>query len=53
MADCINLIEQRLGKKLPSNFVADLRKRTAEAFKNDLLPIDGIEKALKEISFPI
>ncbi|WP_201447859.1 HAD family hydrolase [Calothrix sp. PCC 7507] len=53
MSDCVAVIEQRLGKKLPPDFVAQLRARTAEAFERELLSIEGIETALDKINLPI
>ena len=52
MADCVTMVEQRLGQPTPPNFVKDLRARTAEAFKHALRPISGIEQALSEIQVP-
>ncbi|MBD2411266.1 sugar transferase [Nostoc calcicola FACHB-389] len=53
MADCVAVIEQRLGKKLPQDFVTQFRARTAEVFERELLPINGIEAALDKINLPI
>ncbi|MFN6501353.1 MAG: HAD family hydrolase [Nostoc sp. DedQUE01] len=53
MADCVAVIEQRLGKKLPQDFVTQFRACTAEVFERELLPINGIEAALDKINLPI
>ncbi|MBD2629420.1 HAD family hydrolase [Trichormus variabilis] len=53
MADCVAVIEQKLGKKMPPDFVTQLRIRTAKAFENELLPVEGIEAALDKIDLPI
>ncbi len=53
MADCVAVIEQRLGKKLPQDFVTQFRARTAEVFERELLAINGIEAALDKINLPI
>jgi HAD superfamily hydrolase (TIGR01509 family) len=53
MVDCVAVIEQRLGKKMPQDFVTQLRARTAEAFERELLPVQGIEAALDNINLPI
>ncbi|MBE8991154.1 HAD hydrolase-like protein [Nostoc sp. LEGE 12450] len=53
MADCLAVIEQRLGKKMPQDFVTQLRTRTAKAFEDELLPVQGIEAALDKINLPI
>ncbi|MEH2045020.1 HAD family hydrolase [Nostoc sp.] len=53
MADCVAVIEQRLEKKMPQDFVTQFRARTAEAFECELLPVEGIEAALDKINLPI
>ena len=53
MADCVAVIEQKLGKKMPSDFVTQLRTRTAKAFEYELLSIEEIEAALDKINLPI
>lgn len=53
MADCVAVIEQKLGKKMPPDFVTQLRTRTAEVFERELLPVEGIEAALEQINLPI
>ncbi|WP_138497033.1 HAD-IA family hydrolase [Nostoc sp. PA-18-2419] len=53
MADCIAVIEQRLGENLPQDFVTQFRARTAKAFERELLPVNGIEAALDKINLPI
>lgn len=53
MADCLAVIEQRLGRKMPQDFVTQLRTRTAKAFEGELLPVQGIEAALDKINLPI
>jgi HAD superfamily hydrolase (TIGR01509 family) len=53
MADCVAVLSQRLGEKMPTDFVTQLRARTAEAFERELHPVDGIEAALDKINLPI
>ncbi|WP_228058157.1 HAD family hydrolase [Nostoc sp. LEGE 12447] len=53
MADCITVIEQKLGRKMPQDFVTQLRARTAEAFERELRPVEAIEAALDKINLPI
>ncbi|MEH2241845.1 HAD family hydrolase [Nostoc sp.] len=53
MADCVAVIEKKLEKKMPQDFVTQLRARTAEAFERQLRPIEGIEAALDKINLPI
>lgn len=50
MADCVTLIEKRLGKAVPEDFVDTLRARTYAAFKEELRPVHGIEHALDRIT---
>ena len=52
MADCVGVIEQRLGI-MPPDFVTQLRERTAEAFERELLSVEGIEASLDKINLPI
>lgn len=53
MADCVADIENRLGRKLPSTFVPELRARTAEAFKSHLKPVEGAFETLRELRLPV
>ncbi|WP_207714418.1 HAD-IA family hydrolase [Scytonema sp. UIC 10036] len=53
MADCVAVIEQRLGRNMPPDFVTQLRARTAEVFERELRPVDGIDTALDKIDLPI
>jgi HAD superfamily hydrolase (TIGR01509 family) len=53
MADSVAIVEQRLGQPTPPDFVNDLRARTAEAFRHELRPINGIEQALSKIHVPV
>ncbi|MBW4428730.1 MAG: HAD hydrolase-like protein [Nostoc desertorum CM1-VF14] len=52
MADCVAVIEQKLGKKMPQDFVTQLRTRTAEVFERELRLVEGIEAALDKINLP-
>ncbi|MEM7548770.1 MAG: HAD family hydrolase [Bacteroidota bacterium] len=45
-------IEQKGQLKLPETFEGEYRKRTSEAFKKELKPINGIHKALEKIPIP-
>lgn len=53
MADCVVAIEERLGHKVPENFVSDFRLRLAETFKTELKPIEGIGEVINKIHLPI
>lgn len=53
MADCVADMENRLGHKLPSTFVPELRARTAEAFKSYLKPVEGALETLRKLHLPV
>jgi HAD superfamily hydrolase (TIGR01509 family) len=52
MADCIAIIEQRLGSAVPMDFVPAVRRRMAEAFQAQLQPVTGIETVLQGLQIP-
>lgn len=53
MADCVRVIERRLGRDVRETFVADVRRATALAFDAELKAVDGIHAALAEITVPV
>ncbi len=53
MANCIALVEDRLGHRLPDTFVPEFRRRMAAAFRTGLQPIDGAAELLRGIAGPI
>ena len=50
LKDSFNLIEKLIHRKLPENFEAEYRKLTFEAFKNELKPINGVEKFIENLN---
>ena len=44
LKDCFNQIENLINKKLPNDFETEYRKKTFEAFKNELKPINGVKE---------
>ncbi|MEO7921170.1 MAG: HAD-IA family hydrolase [Thermoanaerobaculia bacterium] len=52
MADCVALIEGRLGRAVAPDFVDELRARMAACFKNEVRAVDGIEFALDRLARP-
>lgn len=52
MADCVADIESRLGRKLPDSFIPEVRRRTAEAFRIHLKPIEGALDILQTLRLP-
>lgn len=52
MADCVADLERRLGHKLPDSFIPDVRRRTAEAFRSHLKPVEGAREVLANLRLP-
>jgi HAD superfamily hydrolase (TIGR01509 family) len=46
MLDCLNQVEQMLGRPVPDNFLTELDQATFQAFESDLKAVEGIEKVL-------
>ena len=44
LKDCFNQIQNLINQKLPNDFETEYRKKTFEAFKNELKPINGVKK---------
>ena len=52
MADCVTLIEARLGRAVPDDFVARVRRETKAAFDDALTPVGGIVEVLARLAKP-
>lgn len=52
MADTLGLIEQRLGRALPEDFLPELRERMALAFEESLQPMPGVPALLDALRVP-
>ena len=52
MAVCLGIIEARLGRPVPRDFVAEYKQRTRAAWSVQLKPVAGIEDVLEEIDIP-
>jgi HAD superfamily hydrolase (TIGR01509 family) len=52
MAETVALIEARLGRPVPPDFVPELRDRMSVAFKARLQPIAGVEAVLRSVRQP-
>jgi HAD superfamily hydrolase (TIGR01509 family) len=52
MAYCMALVERSLGHAPPEDFLQRLQQRTFEAFRDGLVPVDGIVEALEQIALP-
>jgi HAD superfamily hydrolase (TIGR01509 family) len=53
MADSIAYIEQRLGRSVPSGFVAGMRERMGAVFQERLQPVAGVEAVLQALQVPL
>ncbi|MBA2409304.1 MAG: HAD family hydrolase [Gammaproteobacteria bacterium] len=49
MSQCLEIVEQRLGRALPVDFEARLQDQTFAAFERELKPVRGITQALDSI----
>lgn len=52
MKENLNLVADNIEGDLPDSFEQQYRKRTFEAFKKDLKPIDGIHELIEKITVP-
>jgi HAD superfamily hydrolase (TIGR01509 family) len=53
MSRCVEIVEQRLGRELPADFVPRLQQRTFDAFRADLQAVPGVAGALDRIAAPV
>ena len=53
MADCVADIERRFARKLPDEFVATFRTRTATSFAKSLRPVEGARELLESLDLPV
>lgn len=53
IAYTLSQIEKKIGQPLPDNFENEFRKRTFNAFKMDLLAVDGVKELLDKIEVPV
>jgi HAD superfamily hydrolase (TIGR01509 family) len=52
MPQCLALIAQLLGRKVPEEFLAEFQVRIAAALESELKAVDGIESVLESIKLP-
>lgn len=52
MPDVLRIAEQRLGQRLPTDFLDRLQTRSAAAFQRELRPIDGVVQLLDNLPSP-
>ncbi len=53
MDECVAVLEARLGRRLPTDFLPGLRVRIAEVFRDRLRPIDGAVELVRAMRGPI
>ncbi len=53
MKENLAFFSEKINGELPDGFESDFRKRSYEAFKSDLKPIEGIHDVLKMIKVPV
>lgn len=53
MAECVEILSERLARPLPEDFTPKFRVRQAEVFRQKLKPIPGIHEALSKITIPV
>ena len=53
MQENLQFFEENIQSKLPPDFATEFRKRSFEAYKKDLKPIDGIHTLIDKITVPI
>lgn len=52
MKENLRFFQERVGRKLPENFESGFRRRSFEAFKTELKPVNGIHALLDKITIP-
>ena len=52
MRSSIDVIQAHIRQSVPADFVSDLRRDTAAAFRSDLQPVPGIAAVLAELQHP-
>ena len=53
LTSCLEIVERRLGRRLPRGFVDDLQRRTFEALRSGLREVRGVTAALDRIDRPL
>ncbi|MCB2202096.1 HAD family hydrolase [bacterium] len=52
MDSCVEIIEKRLGRPVPDNFIEEYHRRIIPAFEGELTAVDGVEAALDVLPVP-
>ena len=53
MLSCVQIIEERLGRRLPADFVRTYNARSFAAFEEELQTMPGVTEALQRIRMPV
>jgi HAD superfamily hydrolase (TIGR01509 family) len=53
MSSCLQIIEERLGRSVPADFVRTYNARSFAAFRDELHPIPGVTETLARIRYPV
>ena len=53
MSSCVEIIEERLGRSVPADFVRTYNARSFAAFEEELQPMPGVTETLQRIRFPV
>jgi len=53
MKDNLRFFTEKMGSELPGGFEKDFRKRSYEAYRTELKPIEGVHNLLNKITVPI
>ncbi|HKQ60642.1 MAG TPA: HAD family hydrolase [Candidatus Polarisedimenticolaceae bacterium] len=53
LPQCLAIIERRLGRPAPADFLERLQQRTYAAFRRELQPVPGVVEALERIELPV
>ncbi len=52
MAVCVEIIEERIGRQLPDDFIPNFRKRCVDEFERGLVPLPGVVESLEQLELP-
>ena len=52
LKECFLHVENCIGKKLPDNFESEYRKRSFEAFKTQVKPMEGVVDFIEKLKIP-
>ncbi len=53
MSSCVHIIEERLGRAVPTDFIQTYNTRSFAAFEKELDPVPGVAEVLERIRYPV